>query len=42
MQMFQAVTSVSQVFWCIYSLTLGGSADQEVLYVELCKCGEEK
>jgi len=42
MQMFQAVTSASQVFWCIYSLALGSSADQEVLYKELCKCGEEK
>jgi len=42
MQMFQAVTSASRVFWCIYSLALGSSADQEVLYKELCKCGEEK
>jgi len=42
MQMFQAVTSASQVFWCIYSRALGSSADQEVLYKELWKCGEEK
>ena len=36
MQMFQAVTSASQVFWCIYSLALGSSADQDILYKELC------
>jgi len=42
MQMFQAVSSASQVFWCIYSQAPGSSADQEDLYKELCKCGEEK
>jgi len=36
------VSSSNQVFWCIYSLALGSSTDQEVLYKELCKCGEEK
>jgi hypothetical protein len=42
MRMFLTITSTSQVCWCMYSVALGSSTDQDMLYKKLCKRGEEK